>query len=235
MGENVYLRMVDLAREFEAERRPAHARRRDPCVRLPMRRRPLPAPRLHLFVCANRREGSPLGPGCGERGDLVYDALKREVAVRGAVAEVWVTKTHCLGVCPARGTTVARYSSGERHAGTSEASTLVTEVEPTEAAELLDEAEEHSVGAPSEREHRDVVAREILEREIQALEELQRKKVLDLARRLKPGLTLEDVQNPHDFPELDDPDWHYADGVLTGIASVKSTLAALAARAKKDA
>jgi hypothetical protein len=47
---------------------------------------------------------------------------------------------------------------------------------------------------------------------------------------LKPGLTLEDVQNPHDFPELDDPDWHYADGVLAGIASVKTALAALKKR-----
>ena len=58
------------------------------------------------------------------------------------------------------------------------------------------------------------------------LHDLQRGKVLDLARRLKPGLTLEDVQNPHDFPELNDPDWHYADGVLAGIASVRSALAA---------
>jgi hypothetical protein len=54
--------------------------------------------------------------------------------------------------------------------------------------------------------------------------------VLDLARRLRPGLTFEDVQNPHDFPELDDADWHYADGVLAGIASAKSMLAALAQR-----
>lgn len=56
------------------------------------------------------------------------------------------------------------------------------------------------------------------------LEELQREKVLELARRLKPGLTLEDVQNPHDFPELDDCDWHYEDGVLTGIQSARAAL-----------
>jgi hypothetical protein len=53
------------------------------------------------------------------------------------------------------------------------------------------------------------------------LEELQEKKVIDLARRLKPGLTHDDIKNPHDFPELSDPDWHYEDGVLTGIQSVK--------------
>jgi len=49
-----------------------------------------------------------------------------------------------------------------------------------------------------------------------------------LARRLKPGLTLEDVRNPHDFPELGDPDWHYEDGVLTGIQSVRTALRACA-------
>jgi ADP-ribose pyrophosphatase len=58
------------------------------------------------------------------------------------------------------------------------------------------------------------------------LEELQRGKVLALARRLRPGLTLEDVRNPHDFPELDDRDWQYEDGVLTGIESVLFALRA---------
>ncbi len=52
------------------------------------------------------------------------------------------------------------------------------------------------------------------------IESHQRGKVLDLARRLRPGLTLEDVANPHDFPELGDPDWQYEDGVLAGIQTV---------------
>ena len=64
-----------------------------------------------------------------------------------------------------------------------------------------------------------------------AMEELQTAKVIELARRLKPGLTLEDVRNPHDFPELADPDWHYEDGVLTGIQSVRTALRAHAAKA----
>ena len=59
-----------------------------------------------------------------------------------------------------------------------------------------------------------------------AMEELQRQKVLSLARRLKPGLTLEDIRNPHDFPELGDTDWHYEDGVLTGLQSVLAALRA---------
>jgi hypothetical protein len=63
------------------------------------------------------------------------------------------------------------------------------------------------------------------------LEELQRGKVLDLARRLRPGLTLEDIANPHDFPELGDPDWQYQDGTLAGIQSV---LAAVRARRRED-
>lgn len=173
-----------------------------------------PAPRLHLLVCANRREGSPLGPGCGDRGEAVYDALKREVAVRGRIATTWITKTACLGICPERGATVARWPVN----ADSPSSPIVTEVVPADIEQLLAERNEASPAEPTAAD---------LARELDALEELQRKKVLDLARRLKPGLTLEDVQNPHDFPELDDPDWHYADGVLAGIQSVKSTLSAM--------
>lgn len=65
-----------------------------------------------------------------------------------------------------------------------------------------------------------------IDRILRDMEELQAEKVIALARRLKPGLTLEDIKNPHDFPELDDHDWHYADGILTGIQSVASALRA---------
>jgi hypothetical protein len=67
-----------------------------------------------------------------------------------------------------------------------------------------------------------------LEALLARMEAHQKRKVVDLARRLKPGLTAEDIQNPHDFPELRDPDWHYEDGILTGIQSVASALRALA-------
>jgi len=169
------------------------------------------APKLHLFVCANRRsEDSPLGAGCSDRGDALYDALKREVAARGLVASTWVTKTHCLGICPKRGATIARYpqSGGPlRPPGA-----ILADVEESDIDELLSTK-------PID-----------FEVEIDAIEELQKKKVLDLARRLKPGLTLEDIQNPHDFPELADPDWHYADGVLAGIQSVRAAVRALVRR-----
>ena len=62
------------------------------------------------------------------------------------------------------------------------------------------------------------------------LEGQQRGKVLALARRLRPGLTGDDIANPHDFPELADADWQYEDGVLAGISVV---LAAVRARARE--
>ncbi len=72
--------------------------------------------------------------------------------------------------------------------------------------------------------------RELFERilaMVEAMEENQHRKVVDLARRLKPNLTAEDIRNPHDFPDLDDPDWHFEDGQLTGIQSVRFALRAL--------
>jgi ADP-ribose pyrophosphatase len=62
------------------------------------------------------------------------------------------------------------------------------------------------------------------------MEELQARKVIDLARRLRPGLTPEDIRNPHDFPELDDTDWHFEDGQLAGLQSVATALRALRVR-----
>ncbi len=66
---------------------------------------------------------------------------------------------------------------------------------------------------------------------VAGLEEQQRAKVLALARRLKPGLTLEDIANPHDFPELGDADGQYEDGLLAGIQSV---LAAVRAESRRQ-
>jgi len=55
---------------------------------------------------------------------------------------------------------------------------------------------------------------------LEEMEALQSGKVIELARRLRPDLTPEDVRNPHDFPELHDVDWHYSDGHLSGIQAV---------------
>ncbi|HQP34179.1 MAG TPA: NUDIX hydrolase [Polyangiaceae bacterium] len=64
-------------------------------------------------------------------------------------------------------------------------------------------------------------------RMLEQMEELQRTKVIELARRIRPGLTAEDIRNPHDFPDLDDPDWHYADGNLSGIQAAVMAVRAL--------
>jgi hypothetical protein len=65
---------------------------------------------------------------------------------------------------------------------------------------------------------------------VSEMEALQKRKVIELARRLCPGLTAEDIRNPHDFPELEDTDWHFEDGQLVGIQSVHSALRALRER-----
>jgi hypothetical protein len=177
-------------------------------------------PTVHLFVCANRRaEDSPLGAGCSAVGDAVYDRFKEEVARRGAYRDVWVTKTGCLGICPAHGCTVALYSRQPLQPR----QRIVAEVEAADAPALFASA----LGAATVQGGAESPTWEELDALLGSMEELQTGKVLDLARRLKPGLTLEDVRNPHDFPELEDPDWHYEDGVLTGIQSVRTALAAL--------
>ncbi len=58
------------------------------------------------------------------------------------------------------------------------------------------------------------------------IEALQLQKVIDLARRLLPGLTAEDIRNPHDFPELGDPDWQFEAGMLAGVQTVLSAIRA---------
>ncbi len=62
---------------------------------------------------------------------------------------------------------------------------------------------------------------------VEGMEKAQADKVIALARRLKPGLTAEDIKNPHDFPDLDDPDWHFEDGQLAGIQAVSFALRAM--------
>lgn len=69
---------------------------------------------------------------------------------------------------------------------------------------------------------------------LKGMEELQSRKVIELARRLCPGLTAEDIRNPHDFPELGDVDWHFEDGQLAGIQSVITALRALRERIETE-
>ncbi len=175
---------------------------------------PHPPPSRHVLVCVNERDpASPLGTGCGARGEALYASLKDLVTSRGAQRDVWITRTHCLGICPRAGATcVTLDASGERR--------VLSGVERADAQALL---------LPDPAHEERIATAELLDL-LRDLEELQAGKVIDLARRLRPGLTDEDIRNPHDFPELADPDWHYADGVLTGIQSVRSAIAARARR-----
>jgi hypothetical protein len=60
------------------------------------------------------------------------------------------------------------------------------------------------------------------------LEELigaQRRRLLDLARRLVPGLTPEDLLQPHNHPALvSSPDFNFEDGILAGYLAVRAAL-----------
>jgi hypothetical protein len=61
---------------------------------------------------------------------------------------------------------------------------------------------------------------------LQEMINLQEKKALSLARRLHPGVTPEDLRNPHDFRDLDDSDYHYEDGMLNGLLAAQSAVRA---------
>jgi (2Fe-2S) ferredoxin len=188
-------------------------------------------PKLHLFVCANERdESDPLGSGCGARGEVVYAALKAEVAKRGDFRGIWVTKTHCLGICPKRGCTVAEYPRGVMWRDVDEGDVtaffdLPSRVGGTPPSRGVGSSVD---GGPGDTAS-DRLEGAALDVTLAKMEKLQADKVIELARRLRPGLTAEDIRNPHDFPELDDHDWHYEDGILTGIQSVMTAL-----RAGKD-
>lgn len=94
-----------------------------------MRESPYVPRRAQVFVCVNRRSPSdPLGGGCSDRGEAVYEALRSELSLRKERAAVWIARTYCLGICPKVGACVA-ISPGKR---------LFTEVSPEDVPELLE-------------------------------------------------------------------------------------------------
>jgi hypothetical protein len=55
----------------------------------------------------------------------------------------------------------------------------------------------------------------------------QEDKVLEMARQIHPGLTTEDIRNPHDFPDLiQNGIWNFEDGILAGLKSAHMALRA---------
>ena len=56
--------------------------------------------------------------------------------------------------------------------------------------------------------------------------EQQRKKVLEIARKFVPGVTLEDIRNSFDFPELEQSSrFNFEDGILSGYISARIAIA----------
>lgn len=74
--------------------------------------------------------------------------------------------------------------------------------------------------APAAKAPLDAHTLDVLIADLHAMEELHKEKVITLARRILPQLTAEDIRNPHDFPDLVDPDWHFEDGQLSGVQAV---------------
>ena len=63
----------------------------------------------------------------------------------------------------------------------------------------------------------------------------QERKLLEFARNLHPGLTPEDVRNPHDFEEVArSPEFSYEDGILAGLLSARSLLLRELARVRTE-
>lgn len=57
----------------------------------------------------------------------------------------------------------------------------------------------------------------------------QRGKLLKLANRINPRLTLDDIAQPHDWPELArDPQFQFEDGILAGLIAAQIALRASA-------
>jgi hypothetical protein len=65
---------------------------------------------------------------------------------------------------------------------------------------------------------------EAVERTLEEIIAHQEQKVVAFARRLRPGLTADDVKNPHDYDELTDPDFNYEDGQLAGLQFALSAI-----------
>lgn len=55
----------------------------------------------------------------------------------------------------------------------------------------------------------------------------QRNKLLKLANRINPRLTMDDIAQPHDWPELQrDSQFQYEDGYLAGLIAAQISLRA---------
>ena len=66
-----------------------------------------------------------------------------------------------------------------------------------------------------------------VERLLEEMISAQRQRVLALARRLEPGLSPDDVLQPHDHPSLaTSPDFNFEDGMLAGYLAFRAAFRA---------
>ncbi len=57
--------------------------------------------------------------------------------------------------------------------------------------------------------------------------EAQRRRLLELAARILPGVTADDLLQPHDHPALaTNPEFNFEDGILAGYLAVRAALRA---------
>ena len=74
---------------------------------------------------------------------------------------------------------------------------------------------------------------EEIEKLMEELGEFHEKKLLVCGRRIVPEVTLDDLMQPNDFPELENhPEFRYEEGVLAGIKTASMALKALIKREK---
>ena len=66
-----------------------------------------------------------------------------------------------------------------------------------------------------------------IERLLEEMILAQRRRLLDIARRIEPGLTSEDLLQPHDHPGISaNPDFNFEDGILAGYLAVRAAVRA---------
>lgn len=64
--------------------------------------------------------------------------------------------------------------------------------------------------------------------ELERMVEQERKKLFQLAKRLIPHITPDDLLQPQDYPELElHPEFRYAEGILAGLETALSALYAM--------
>jgi hypothetical protein len=70
---------------------------------------------------------------------------------------------------------------------------------------------------------------------LEELVEAQRKKIFQCATSIVPGITMDDILQPNDFPELEEhPYFRYEEGVFEGLLTAQTALKAHARDCEKS-